>query len=210
MSYLVLVRHGESTWNDKGLWTGQTDVDLDEDGIAESKKVAQLIKSIPIDKVFTSKLMRAQRTAKIILDELHLSYLPISEVAALDERDYGIYVGRNKWEIEKEVGEKVFEKIRRGWDYPIPGGETIKDVYHRVVPYFENNILPELKSGISILISAHGNSLRALTKYLKNLSAEEVENLEFGLGEVHIYTFNNIGKILSYEIRGENPTKGKI
>lgn len=209
MSNLILVRHGKSQWNVEGRWQGKIDDPLHPDGINDAKLMAGLIKDLKIDKAYTSKLIRAIDTTKIVLETLSINP-QVVENEALNEKDYGIYDGKNKWEVEKEVGEEKFYKIRRGWDYPIPNGETLEDVYNRVVPYFENQILPDLKNGKNILISAHGNSLRALIKYLNNLSVEQVENLEFGIGEIYVFKIDESGKVISFEIRGENPEKGKI
>jgi len=154
-------------------------------------------------------LRRAKETWNIIRDALKISPLTV-EHQALNERHYGIYQGKNKWEIQKQVGEEEFKKIRRSWDHPIPEGETLQDVYKRIVPYYENTILKELKEGKNVVVVAHGNSLRALVKYLEHLSIEEVLNLEFGIGEVYIYEVDSEGKIVSKEIRAANPKLGKI
>ncbi len=210
MSYLVLVRHGKSLWNELGLWTGWSDVELHKDGEEDAEKMAKLMADIQPDIAYTSKLKRAQKTLDIILESLNKTDIPVTETEALNERNYGIFTGKNKWEIQKEVGDEKFQQIRRSWDYPIEEGESLKDVYDRVVPYFKEHILPILKEDKNVLVAAHGNSLRALTKYLCNLTEEEVCNLEFGIGEVHVYEFNSEGKIVHQEIRGENPNKGKI
>ncbi|MBI2601298.1 2,3-bisphosphoglycerate-dependent phosphoglycerate mutase [Candidatus Daviesbacteria bacterium] len=209
MSYLILVRHGKSQWNELGLWTGLEDVPLSQQGRKDAKNAAWQLLDIKIDHVFVSALIRSIKTFEAIKDTLNLN-VPITQDLALDERDYGIYTGKNKWEIEKQVGEEEFEKIRRGWDYPIPDGETMKDVYKRIVPYYEKKILPLLKSDKNILVVSHGNALRALEKYLDNLTEEQFMELEFGIGEVHIYKIDKEGKVLSKEIRAENPDKGKI
>jgi 2,3-bisphosphoglycerate-dependent phosphoglycerate mutase len=210
MSYLVLVRHGKSKWNDLGLWTGWSDIDLHQDGEIDAQNMANHIKGIEIHLAHTSLLKRAKKTAEIILESLQKTGVPIFEDGALNERSYGIHTGKNKWQVKEEVGDEEFNRIRRSWDHPIPEGETLQDVHARVVPYFEDKILPELKSGKNILIAAHGNSLRALTKHLCKLSEEEVCNLEIGLGEVHVYEFNNQGEIINQEVRGENQNKGQI
>ncbi len=119
----------------------------------------------------------------------------------MNERDYGDYTGKNKWEVQKEIGEISFEKLRRSWDHPIPHGETLKQVYGRVVPYFTSHILPLLKTGKNILLVAHGNSLRALMKYIEGVSDEGIENLEMMWGAVIIYTFNTDGKMIDREER---------
>lgn len=190
MAYLSLIRHGRSDWNDKGLWTGLTDIPLDYAGWQEAHDAAKKLSGIKFDFAFTSDLERAQETLDIILRDTNQPGVPIQSSASLNERDYGDYTGKNKWEVEQEVGEEMFEKIRRSFDYPIPNGESLKQVYERVVPFYEENILPKLKDNQNVLISAHGNSLRALIKHLKNLSDEEVEELEIPTGEPILYRFD--------------------
>lgn len=209
-SHLILVRHGKSEWNELGLWTGWNDVNLHEDGRKDAQNMAELIRDIEIHSVHTSKLKRAKDTAEIILNTLGIEDVSKTEHEALNERSYGIHSGKNKWQVKEEVGEEEFQNIRRGWDHQIPEGETLKQVYERAVPYFKEHILPLLKSGENVLIAAHGNSLRALTKYLKGLTEEEVCALEIGIGEVHIYEFDVEGNITNSEIRGLNPEKGKL
>lgn len=201
MSYLVLMRHGTSLWNKLGIWTGKTDIPLDRQGEAEAKKMADKIKDIPIDLIFTSKLARARQTGDIVKKQLGLIQSTI-ECRALDERDYGIYTGKNKWQVRKEVGWETFERIRRGWDFPISGGENLKQVFNRVVPFFRSRVLPHLTEGRNVLVVAHGNSLRALTTYLLGLTAEEVSRLEFKIGEVHIYRIGKDGQVESRQILG--------
>jgi 2,3-bisphosphoglycerate-dependent phosphoglycerate mutase len=209
MAKLVLVRHGKSDWNDKGLWTGWTDVELHPDGIEDAKKMASLISDIELHSSHTSKLKRAQKTLSIIQEELNLE-LPTREDEALNERHYGIYTGKNKWQVRDEVGEETFKKIRRSWDHPIPEGETMQQVYNRVLVYYENVLLPELVENKNVIVAASGNSLRALIKHLEDLDLEGLANLEVGIGEVHIYEMDKDGKIIAKEIRGENKDKGKI
>lgn len=210
MATLVLVRHGKSEWNELGLWTGWNDVELHNDGKLDAKKMAAHLLDIEIHLAHTSKLKRAKDTATIILESLNIKDIPLHEHEALNERHYGIHAGKNKWEVKEAVGEEEFQNIRRGWDHPIPEGETLKEVHDRAVPYFKEHILPQLKEGKNVLIAAHGNSLRALAKHLSKLSEEEVTNLEIGIGEVHIYEFDSSGEIVSTEVRGVNPNKGKI
>lgn len=200
MANLILVRHGESEWNAKGLWTGLTDIGLSEKGKEESRLAGEKLKGLSIDIAYTSPLLRAKQTLDEIRSVLGID-VPTFRDKALNERDYGIYTEKNKWEIQKEVGEEKFKQLRRGWDSPISKGETLKDVYSRVVPYYQAEILPKLKSGENILIVAHGNSLRALVKYLENLSDTDVENLEIATGEIYIYSLNDQDAILSKEIR---------
>lgn len=210
MAFLILVRHGKSTYNDQGLWAGWHDPELHEDGKRDAKNMAALIHDLEIHQTFTSKLKRAQDTLKIIKDELKLHHISTIEHEALNERHYGVFAGKNKWQVKEEVGEETFKKIRRSWDHPIPEGETMKDVFARVIPYFEEVILPELQAGKNVLIAAHGNSLRALVKYLESIDEEAIADLEVGLGEVRIYDIDETGNVTNKEIRGENLEKGEI
>jgi 2,3-bisphosphoglycerate-dependent phosphoglycerate mutase len=206
MAYLVLVRHGESEWNAKGLWTGWTDVNLSEKGREEARKAGELLKDIHFDFAYTSLLKRAQQTLFEIQNILQTQLQPIMD-KALNEKDFGDYTGKNKWDIKKEVGEKEFQRIRRSWDYPPPNGESLQMVYDRVLPYYEAEILPKLKLRKNILVAAHGNSLRALIKYLENISDEEIPNLELATGGIYVYQIDTEGKIISKEIRGNNENK---
>jgi 2,3-bisphosphoglycerate-dependent phosphoglycerate mutase len=209
MAKLILVRHSKSEWNVLGKWTGWTDVDLNEQGRTDAKTTAEALKDIQIDQAFVSKLKRAQQTLEIILNEIGQSDVPTTQSEALNERNYGIYTGKNKWEVKEEVGEEEFQNIRRGWEHPIPEGETMKKVYERVVPFYEETVLPLLKEGKNIILAAHGNSLRALVKYLEDLSIEELMALEFGIGEAYVYEVDEAGKIAHKEIRAKNPLAGK-
>ena len=199
MAYLVLVRHGESTWNKVNAWTGLTDISLDEEGRDVAKKDGELLKDISFDIAFTSALRRAQQS----LEEIKgvVGEISTTEAAALNERDYGDLTGKNKLEVEEMYGEDQYLKWRRGWDEPVPNGETLKDVYGRAVPYYQENILPELKTGKNVLVVAHGNSLRALIKFLENIPDEEIPNLEIETGGIYIYQIDPEGKIISTEIK---------
>ncbi|QQG40532.1 MAG: 2,3-diphosphoglycerate-dependent phosphoglycerate mutase [Candidatus Levyibacteriota bacterium] len=201
MAYLILVRHGESEWNAKGLWTGLTDIGLSQKGKEEAKQAAQIIKDLPIDEMFTSKLCRAIDTGTIILDIIGKAGIPIFYDKALNERDYGDFTGKNKWEIQQKVGENKFLQIRRSFDFQIPNGESLKQVYERVIPYYKSSILPKLKSGTNILISAHGNSLRALIKYLENISDIDIPKLELPTGGIYVYQIGQNGEVANKQIR---------
>ncbi|HLI25518.1 MAG TPA: 2,3-diphosphoglycerate-dependent phosphoglycerate mutase [Chloroflexota bacterium] len=209
MAYLVLVRHGQSEWNAQGLWTGWRDVPLSPEGIAEARRAGELLRDIPFDIAYTSALTRAQQTLEEIKRVLGREDLPTVTDPALNERDYGDLTGKNKWKILEEYGEEQFLKWRRSWDYPVPGGETLKDVYARVVPYYQREILPQLREGRNVLIAAHGNSLRALVKYLENIPDDEIPKLEIGTGEVYVYQVDPEGRIVSKEIRAVNPNRGR-
>ena len=210
MAYLVLVRHGTSEYNKKGLWTGWTDIDLAPEGIEEARQAGESIKNIHFDAAFTSDLIRAQHTLSEILKVIHQEDLPVTQSPALKEKSYGDLAGKNKWEVKEKYGDEQWMKWRRAWDEPIPGGETLKDVYNRVVPYYKEHILPLLEEDKNVIIAAHGNSLRSLVKFLENISDEDIEHLEIGTGEVYIYTMNTKGQIVNKEIRSANKTKGEI
>lgn len=209
MATLILVRHGKSEWNELGLWTGWRDIPLAQKGIEEAKATGEQLKDIHFDFAYTSALIRAQQTLDEILKVVGQTP-PITHNEALNERDYGDYTEKNKWYIQKEVGEEEFQKIRRSWDYPPPNGESLKMVYERVKPYFETEILPKLKEGKNIIIAAHGNSLRALVKHLENISEDEITSLEIGTGEAYVYQIDKNGEVVSKEIRGQNPNTGKV
>ena len=192
---LVLLRHGQSEWNAKGLWTGWTDIPLSKAGEKEAYATVEKLKDIHFDLGYTSKLIRAQQTMDTI--QLALSQLfPITQSQALNERNYGIYTGKNKWDVEKHLGEEKFLQLRRSWDFPIENGESLKDVYNRVIPYYTEEILPKLQEGKHILIAAHGNSLRALIKYLDTISDEDIPHLELATGEAYVYTIDANGSVV--------------
>jgi 2,3-bisphosphoglycerate-dependent phosphoglycerate mutase len=201
MSKLILVRHGQSEYNAKDLWTGWVDSPLTELGKIEAQKAGEEIKDLKIDVVFVSDLIRSKQTWEEMAKVLGLENLPTTEAPEIKERSYGDLVGLNKWEVKKKYGDEQWLKWRRGWDEPIPNGETLKDVYNRVVPYYEKIILPLLKSGENVLLSAHGNSLRALVKYLDNIPNDEIYKLEIPTGTVYVYELDSSGKIVDKEIR---------
>lgn len=209
MANLILVRHGTSEWNKLGLWTGHADPDLANEGIEEAQKTGILIKDLNLDFAFTSEQKRAKQTLENILKSYGKD-LPRIESDKINERDYGIYTGKNKWQIKEQVGEEEFKKIRRGWNTNIPDGESLKMVYERVIPFYKEKILPKLIDGKNIIVVSSGNALRSLVKLLENLDEERVANLEFGLAEAYCYNINKEGQIISKEIRGLNPNKGKI
>ncbi len=201
MAYLALIRHGESEWNAMDMWTGLTDISLTEKGKREAIAAGKQIKDIHWDYGFTSVLKRAKETLDGIKEGANQFGFPVEENAALNERDYGNFTGLHKTEVEEKYGLDLFEKWHRGWDYPLPHGETLKDVFNRVVPYYEKVILPKLIAGQNVVISAHGNSLRALVKYLDQLGDEEVEHLEISFGDVWLYKVVEDGRIVEREIR---------
>lgn len=201
MAYLVLVRHGQSEWNALGKWTGQTDVPLTEKGRAEARKAARYLNDLPLQGAYTSELSRAYQTLDEIKSTLGHKNLATKKHRALNERDYGDYTGKNKWQIAKEIGEEKFIKLRRSWDYPVPNGESLKDVHARVLPYYKKYIEKDLREGKNIIIAAHGNSLRALMKYLENVADDKVHEIEIGTGELLVYEISKDGKVVSKQIR---------
>jgi 2,3-bisphosphoglycerate-dependent phosphoglycerate mutase len=194
-SILVLVRHGESEWNKLNLFTGWRDVDLSEKGVEEARRAGMLLKSegLRFDLGFTSALKRAQRTLDLILQETGQTDLRIVRDQALNERDYGDLVGMNKDDARQRWGEEQVHIWRRSYDIPPPGGESLKDTAARVLPYYEAEILPEVKAGKSVIVAAHGNSLRALVMALDKLSQEEVLQLNLATGVPLVYRVNGGG-----------------
>jgi 2,3-bisphosphoglycerate-dependent phosphoglycerate mutase len=178
MAYLALVRHGQSEYNARNLECGWIDSPLTALGYQQAQQAAEQLKNKKWDFVFESDLIRSKQTTDEIIKVL--GYLPIRiSSPAIKERNYGIYAGKDKSEVSQE--------IRRGWDVVVTEGENLKQVYKRVVPYFESEILPKLKTGKNVIISAHGNSLRALVKYLDDISDEEIVNVELPPGSLKVY-----------------------
>ena len=189
---LVLVRHGQSEWNLKNLFTGWKDVDLTEAGVAEARAAGRKLKAqgLGFDVAYTSALKRASRTLDLILEEMGLTGIPIVRDQALNERDYGDLVGLNKDDARKKWGEEQVHIWRRSYDVPPPGGESLKDTVARALPYFVQEILPRVLRGERVLISAHGNSLRALIMVLERLTPEQILKRELGTGVPIVYRLN--------------------
>ena len=194
---LVLVRHGQSEWNAKNLFTGWKDPGLTDQGLAEAKNAGKLIlnESIQFDFMYTSMLSRAQKTGDIILGVLNHKEIPIVKNEALNERDYGSLAGLNKDDARKKWGDEQVHIWRRSFDIPPPDGESLKDTADRVLPYFEAEIMPKVISGSSILIAAHGNSLRALIMKLDSISSEDIVKLEIPTGAPIQYEFTADGDV---------------
>ncbi|HEV2000743.1 MAG TPA: 2,3-bisphosphoglycerate-dependent phosphoglycerate mutase [Xanthobacteraceae bacterium] len=186
---LVLLRHGQSEWNLKNLFTGWRDVDLTAQGVTEARAAGQKLKArgIQFDVAFTSVLKRAQRTLDLTLAELGQKNIPVFKDAALNERDYGDLVGLNKDEARKKWGDDQVHKWRRSYDVAPPGGESLKDTVARTLPYFEKEILPRVLRGERTLVAAHGNSLRALVMVLEKLSPEAIVKRELATGVPIVY-----------------------
>ncbi len=214
MVKLVLLRHGESLWNKKNKFTGWTDVDITKKGEEEVKRAAKLLKKegFTFDIVYTSLLKRAIRTSWILLDEMDLMWIPIKKTWRLNEKHYGILQGEYKHKMAKKVGEEQLQKWRRGYnikppelkesdhDYPgndpkykhldkneIPKSECLKDVIDRFVPYWKNEIVPTIKEDKKVIISGHGNSLRAVVKFLDGICDEEIAKFNIPTGFPLVY-----------------------
>ena len=189
---LVLVRHGQSDWNLKNLFTGWRDVDLTEKGVVEAREAGRKLKvqGIKFDVAFTSALKRAQRTLDLMLTELDQTAIPIFKDQALNERDYGDLVGLNKNDARKKWGEEQVHIWRRSYDVAPPGGESLKDTLARTLPYYVTDILPRVLRGERVLVAAHGNSLRALVMVLDKHTPESITKLNLDTGVPMIYRLN--------------------
>lgn len=190
MAKLFLVRHGQSLWNLENRFTGWVDIDITEKGKEEARKAGISLKNEQIDIAFTSALIRAQHTLDIILEVTGKKNIPVVKDKALNERSYGDLAGLNKTETAKKFGEEQVHIWRRSFDVAPPGGESLKDTYDRVIPYFEGQIKPELEKNKNVLIVAHGNSLRALIMYLENLTPAEILKREIATGDPLTYSFD--------------------
>mgnify|MGYP001502288958 FL=1 len=188
-SILVLVRHGQSEWNQKNLFTGWKDPKLTHQGINEAVKAGKSLKAedMNFDIMFTSDLFRAQETGRLILKEMDQTDIPFVKHQSLNERNYGDLAGLNKDDARERWGEEQVHIWRRSFDIPPPGGESLKNTAERVLPYFESEIMPKIDEGLNVLIAAHGNSLRALVMQLENIDPEEIVKLEIATGDPLIY-----------------------
>ena len=231
MGKLIAIRHGQSTWNAENRFTGWVDVDLSEKGIQEAEKSGKLLKELNLnyDFCFTSCLKRAIKTLEIVLKILGKDNKYTKSIA-LNERHYGNLTGLSKSDTKKKLGEEQFMKFRRSWDIRpptldknseysshknplykglnnIPDAESLKDTYNRVIPYFEKEILVHLKQNKNVILSAHGNSIRALGKKIFNISNENINLLEIPTGNFLVIDFDNSGKVLSAKYLDESRKK---
>ena len=236
MSKLILTRHGQSTWNAENRFTGWVDVELSEKGKEEAKKSGELLNklNIRINISYTSYLKRAIETLTIILKSLNLP-MKFNTAWELNERHYGSLTGLNKEETKKKIGEEQFKKYRRSWDVApplmandsnylenfsplnsgipenkIPLSESLKNTYERVIPFYDFEIKKNLENGKNILISAHGNSLRALCKYLFRISNTKINELEIPTGNPLVIDFNNKLNIQKYYYLDDSRAKDII
>ena len=199
---LVLVRHGQSEWNEKNLFTGWRDPGLTPKGVEEARMAGRVLKErgFQFDVSFTSALVRAQETNRLILEELGQAGLPEIRDPALNERDYGDLSGLNKDDARAKWGGPQVHIWRRSYDVPPPGGESLKDTAARVLPYYEKEILPRVLKGERVLVSAHGNSLRALVMVLDKLDEKAVTELNIATGAPIVYQLDDQGHVLKKEM----------
>ena len=198
---LVLVRHGQSDWNLKNLFTGWKDPDLTEQGVEEARAAGRKLKDMKLDFdiAFTSDLSRAQRTLRLILEELGHEDLETIRNQALNERDYGDITGMNKDEARQKFGEEQVHIWRRSFDVPPPGGESLKMTAERVLPYYHSEILPQVLAGKRVIVAAHGNSLRALVMELEGLTPDEILQRELATGAPIVYRLTDEGTVASVQ-----------
>lgn len=196
MAILTLVRHGQSTYNLQNRFTGKLDVPLTKLGEEEARLAGMKLKEYRFDLAYTSMLIRAWETLRIVLEEIKQTSIPITRNVALNERMYGSLQGLNKAETALKFGEEQVEIWRRSYDVRPPDGESLEDTYHRTVPYYQSEIAPPLESGKNVLIVAHGNSLRALKMYLENISPQEIINVNIPTGTPRVYELGKDLQIL--------------
>lgn len=175
---LIIVRHGQSEWNALGKWTGTTDVHITPLGAEESRQIGAKLRGIAFDFAYTSQQVRTKETLASILQGAQQPTVASESSAALNERDYGIYTGMRKDDIKRIIGAEPYDQLRRSWDGPVEGGESLKDVYERTIPYYLRIIVPRLRHGQNILVVAHGNSIRSLLKYIENIADEDIGSQE--------------------------------
>lgn len=192
MVTLVLIRHGQSLWNAENKFTGWTDIGLSEKGIKEAENAGKILEDVAFDVVHTSALIRAQKTAEIIIENNKKSKgIPVHKDKRLNERHYGSLQGLNKKETAEKYGAEQVHIWRRSFDVPPPDGESLKMNAERTLPYFKENIIGDLENGKNVLVAAHGNSLRSIVMFIENISKEDVVKLEIQTGVPRTYVFEN-------------------
>mgnify|MGYP005725132179 FL=1 len=191
MGVLILIRHGQSVWNAENRFTGWTDVELSQKGVGEAERAGDILSEIRFGVVHTSGLIRAQKTAEIIMSRNNVSgKIPVMKDKRLNERHYGDLQGLNKAETAEIHGAEQVHIWRRSFDVPPPGGESLKMNAERTIPYFEEEIVPDLKDGKNVLVSAHGNSLRSIVMHIESISPEEIVSLEIATGTPMFYKYD--------------------
>ena len=208
---LFLIRHGQSIYNLENRFTGWKDVELTDLGISQAIEAGDILSKITFDLCYTSNLSRAQNTLNLILEKMNQNPKIIKD-EALNERDYGDLIGQNKLEAAKKFGSKQVQIWRRSFDVPPPGGESLKMTAERTLPYYNSVIKPQITSGKNIIISAHGNSIRAIVMDIFNLTSEQILKTEIGWCEPWALSFNDQGELLNYQIieRQSEPSKSRL
>jgi 2,3-bisphosphoglycerate-dependent phosphoglycerate mutase len=201
---LIMVRHGQSQWNLENRFTGWVDIALTAEGEAEARRAGELLKGYHFDHAFTSALSRAQETLRIILETTGQTEVPIERDQALNERHYGDLQGLNKAETAMKFGDEQVHLWRRSYDVQPPNGESLKDTRARALPYFETHIKPLVLAGQTILVVAHGNSLRGLVMELDDISEKDIPDLNIPTGVPMRYIIDSQGKVLEHGYLGEN------
>jgi 2,3-bisphosphoglycerate-dependent phosphoglycerate mutase len=192
MAILVLIRHGQSLWNAENRFTGWTDIDLSKKGEAEAEMAGKKLEKLKFDVVHTSALMRAQRTAEIIIQHNKMSKdIPVYKDNRLNERHYGSLQGLNKTETAEKYGVEQVHIWRRSFDIAPPEGESLKMTAERTLPYFKEDIIKNLNDGMNVLVSAHGNSLRSIIMHIEDISKEDIVKLEIQTGVPRTYEYQN-------------------
>ena len=196
------MRHSESTDNAKGWWSGIRNVSLTKKGREDAFKFGEALQDQEFDVIYYSQLKRTKQTLDYLLKGYNRkTKAVIKKTGAIDERDYGKLAGRDKWVIRAQIGARAWNDVRRGWDVPVPDGETLKDTYERVAPWYKEIVVPKLLKGKNILIIAHGNSLRAIQKYLENITNENIKYVEMSLDRIKIYEVTATGRACKVAIR---------
>lgn len=198
---LILTRHHESEWNKLGLWTGLRNRPMTPYGFEKSHEMGSLLKGVRIDYAFYSGLIRTAETLNAILEAVDQPGVPTERAPELNERDYGEYTGKSKWDMQKLIGEEQWNKVRREWDCPIPGGETLKMVYDRTVPFFVSRILPHVRDGQTVLVVAHGNSCRSIIKFIEQIPDEGIRSIEMPFGGIITYTLDADGHMINKKVQ---------
>ena len=197
---LVILRHGQSEWNALGKWTGTTDVSITEKGADQARSLGDKLKDMRFDFAYTSEQVRTKETLEAFLEGASQQEVHHEATRAINERDYGIYTGMKKGDIQGIIGQEAYDQLRRSWDGPVEGGESLKDVYERTIPFYLRIILPRLRHGQNVLVVAHGNSIRALMKYIENVSDEVIGETEMPHECAIVYEVSSDGRSKSKDI----------
>lgn len=197
---LIIVRHTESDWNAEGLWTGTTDVHLSKKGMDDATAMGKKLRDIHFDYAYTSQQIRSNETLEAIKNASGQIDLHSESSGAINERDYGVYTGMNKDKVAEAIGEKAYDELRRSWDSPVEGGEALKDVYARVIPFYLRIVLPRIRHGQNVLMVAHGNSIRSLMKYIENISDAKIGETEMPQDDALVYEVDFDGRMKQKDV----------